>query len=121
MLPNMNSHRPPLTWFISRHPGALEWAQRHGVHSDRQLAHLDLTLIQRNDIVIGTLPIPMAAAVAERGARFLHLSLTLPAELRGKELDADALERCGARLEEFFIRRSPSAAGTGRYKHKESA
>jgi len=54
----------------------------------------------------------MAAAVCQQGARFINLSLDLPAHWRGRELSADELRHCKARLECFEIRPAPlSLAG----------
>lgn len=91
------------TLFITRHPGAIEWAARQGLNIDRQLAHLDPADIRPSDTVIGTLPVNLAAEVCARGARFFNLSLDLPAEARGLELSADDLERYGARLEAYSV------------------
>ena len=92
------------TWFVTRHPGAVEWAARQGLHIDRHVAHLDPQGIALGDTVIGVLPVNLAARICERGARYLNLSLDLPAEARGRELSADELERFGARLEAFEVR-----------------
>ncbi len=92
-------------WFVSRHPGAVAWAERHGIAVDRQVAHLDVEAVQAGDVVIGTLPVHLAAEVCQRGARFLNLSLDIPPEARGRELSADELEAFGARLEEFHVER----------------
>lgn len=92
------------TYFVSRHPGAIEWARRHGATVDQQVAHLDPQIITQNDTVIGTLPVNLAAEVCARGAQYLHLSLDLPAEARGRELSAEELEQYGARLERYIIR-----------------
>ena len=94
------------TWFVSRHPGALEWTARKGLHIDRFATHLDPAEVQRGDTVIGSLPVNLAAVVCQRGARYLNLSVVVPAELRGKELSADQLEKLGARLEEYRVERS---------------
>jgi CRISPR-associated protein Csx16 len=59
--------------------------------------------VQGGDTVIGSLPVNLAAVVCRRGGRYLNLSVTLPAELRGKELSADQLDQLGARLEEFRV------------------
>ena len=91
------------TFFVTRHHGAIEWAQRHGLAVDRQLAHLDPEQIAPGDTVIGVLPVNLAARVCARGGHYLNLSLDLPAEARGQELTADELERYGARLESYFI------------------
>lgn len=91
------------TFFVSRHPGALDWAAEEGVTVDVLLAHLDPQTIQPGDVVIGTLPIHLAARVCERGGRYLHLSLELPADWRGQELSAADLRQCGARLEEYQV------------------
>ena len=101
------------TRFITRHPGAIEWAARQGVSVDRQIAHLDPDDIQPGDIVIGTLPVQLAAQVCARGGRFYNLSLDIPPEARGRELSADDLERYGARLEEYLInKREPDHGPT---------
>jgi CRISPR-associated protein Csx16 len=96
------------TYFISRHPGAKAWAAEQGLHIDLHLAHLDTARIQRGDTVIGTLPVHLAAAVCSQGARFFNLSLDLPAHWRGRELSADELRQCQARLECFEIRKVPA-------------
>lgn len=90
--------------FVSRHPGAKAWADRKGIQVDEQVAHLDLDTLQPGDTVIGTLPVNLAAKVCEKGVRYVHLSLDLPAEARGRELTADELDKYHARLEVFSIR-----------------
>lgn len=92
------------TYFVTRHPGAREWARAQGLHIDRSLEHLDPAEVQAGDTVIGSLPVALAAAVCARGARYLHLTLDLPATLRGRELDAATLTGCGARLEPYEVR-----------------
>lgn len=91
------------TFFVSRHPGALDWAAGEGIIVDAVIAHLDPDVIQPADVVIGTLPIHLAARVCERGGRYLHLSLEIPPDWRGRELSAADLRRCKARLEEYRV------------------
>ena len=100
------------TWFISRHPGAKVWAAEQGLRIDQHLTHLDTARIQRGDTVIGTLPVHLAAAVCQVGARFYNLSLDLPAHWRGRELSADELRQCQARLESFDIQPASHALHT---------
>ncbi len=94
------------TYFITRHPGALDWAQAQGIHWDRHVAHLETHEIAAGDIVIGSLPVHLAAEVCALGARYFNLSLDLLAHQRGRELDAATLEASNARLEEYFVRKS---------------
>ncbi|MDP2824002.1 MAG: CRISPR-associated protein Csx16 [Sulfuritalea sp.] len=91
-------------WFVSRHPGAVDWARRRDLGIDVWLVHLDATRVGAGDTVIGSLPLHLAAEVCSRGARFLHLTLGIPAEWRGRELSADELEAAGTRLEQFFVK-----------------
>ncbi|MCC6658160.1 MAG: CRISPR-associated protein Csx16 [Rhodocyclaceae bacterium] len=91
------------TWFVTRHPGAAEWARRQGLQADVLLAHLDTEKVSPGDTVVGTLPVNLAARVCARGARYLHLSLELPGVLRGRELSADELEAAGAIIEQYHI------------------
>lgn len=88
------------TWFVSRHSGAVEWARRRGIEA-RWIEHLDAASVHAGDTVLGTLPVNLVADVNERGARYLHLILNIPKEMRGKDLSADDMERYGASLEEF--------------------
>lgn len=91
------------TYFISRHPGAIEWASRQNLQVDRLITHLDLATVQAGDTVIGSLPVNLAAQVCTRGATYWHLSLELPAALRGQELSADDLESLGAHIDPFQV------------------
>ncbi len=95
------------TFFVTRHPGALDWARAKGIAFDRHVTHLDPQEVGAGDTVIGSLPVHLAAEVCIRDARYFNLSLDLPAHLRGRELDAATLETCAARLEEFDVRKCP--------------
>ena len=97
-------------WFVSRHPGALEWARQQGLGGLRQVPHLDPARLAPGDVVVGTLPLQLAAAVCARGCRYLALVVDLPAEARGRELSAAELDAYGARLEAFVVRRASRAA-----------
>lgn len=92
-----------ITYFITRHPGAVAWAHQEGIEVSQLIDHLDVELIQPGDVVIGTLPVNLAARVCALGGRYLHLSLELPQEWRGRELSAADMRRFGARVEEFSI------------------
>ncbi|MGF1645161.1 MAG: CRISPR-associated protein Csx16 [Thiotrichales bacterium] len=88
-------------FFVTRHPGAVDWSAAEGIIVDHALDHLDVSRVARGDVVIGTLPVNLIAEVNARGAQYLHLTLELPPELRGKELTAEEMRRCGARLENY--------------------
>jgi len=91
------------TWFVSRHPGAIEWAKRQGLHADILAAHLDVEDVRPGDTVVGTLPVNLAAEVCARGANYLNLSLRVAEADRGRELSADDLVRCQAKIEPYHI------------------
>lgn len=92
-------------WFVSRHPGALEWVRRNSTPFDRHVAHLDPNDVKAGDKVIGSLPVNLAAEVCTRGAEYWHLSLQLAPQDRGRELSASELLDYSATLEQFEIRR----------------
>lgn len=92
-------------YFVSRHAGAKEWAALQGLTCDVCVPHLDPVLVKEGDVVIGTLPINLAAIVCEQGGRYFHLSLELPLEARGKELSPSDLQKYGAKLEEFVVKK----------------
>jgi CRISPR-associated protein Csx16 len=90
-------------YFVTRHPGARDWAAEEGLMVDTVVTHLDPAIIEPGDQVIGSLPVNLAGAVCARGGRYLHLSLDLPPELRGYELTTEQMRACGARIEEYRI------------------
>lgn len=96
-------------WFVSRHPGALEWMQRHGPAFDRHVEHLALDDVQSGDWVVGTLPMQLAAQVCAKGAEYWHLVLHVPQPARGLELSAQQLHNLGATLQRFHVQ--PVGAG----------
>lgn len=97
------------TWLVTRHPGALDWLLAQGFTGVQHAPHLDPAVVSPGDWVVGTLPVHLAGAVCARGARYFNLSLDVPETLRGRELTAAQLEACGARLEEFAIRKLADA------------
>lgn len=93
------------TWVVSRHPGAVAWLQRRGFKNYHQVAHLDPAGPQPGDVVVGNVPIPLIAALTERGVAYYHLIVPVTLEWRGAELSCEELNRLGARLERFEVRR----------------
>lgn len=103
MNPSNVDAAPGVTWFVSRHPGAIEWAKRQGLVVDRWVAHLDPAVLAVGDAVIGTLPVNLAAEICKRGVRYLHLSLNVTPEWRGRELSADDLQALAAHIEPYRV------------------
>src|SRR5690554_1271776 len=91
------------TWLISRHPGALQWILANNIHFDKHLTHFSNEPIAAGDIVIGSLPVHLAADVCSRGAYYWNLSLLLTEDARGRELSANELNLFQARLEAFNV------------------
>jgi len=91
------------TFFISRHPGAAEWAVRQGLQIDRRIVYLDPVEVSPSDTVVGSLPVHLVAHVCAHGTQYLHLALGLPEHVRERELTADELELFGAKLEPFLV------------------
>jgi CRISPR-associated protein Csx16 len=91
------------TWFITRHPGAVEWAHAQHLEVDHFVAHLDVAAVQAGDTVMGSLPVHLAADVCKQGAQYWHLNIDIPAAFRGKELSLHDLQRFHAHLRPFRI------------------
>jgi CRISPR-associated protein Csx16 len=91
------------TYFVTRHIGAAAWAQQQEIEYDQIVEHLDPSTVEVGDTVIGSLPTNLAAEVCKRGAKYQHLSLKVPKELRGGELSAAQLIQLGAKLQPFFV------------------
>lgn len=91
------------TWFISRHPGAIEWAKHQSLAVDRWVSHLYPEQIEAGDVVIGTLPVHLAAAVCRRGAAFHFLIIPLQQGQRGQELDLDEMLTAGCSVQRYRV------------------
>lgn len=100
----------PRTFFVTRHPGARDWAARHGHADALPVSHLSdetLASLQPGDHVLGSLPVNLVADVCSRGARYFHLTIDFPSENdRGRALSADDMEAFHARLQEFVVKRA---------------
>ena len=109
MLENTASteERKSLIWFVSRHPGALDWARQNGIVFDHHVAHLDVSKIAAGDTVIGSLPVNLAAEICARGAAYWHLSLRVAERDRGRELSAEELVANNATMEHYELRKLP--------------
>lgn len=90
-------------WFVSRHPGAIDWARRKKLAIKRWVEHLDARCVAAGDTVIGTLPVNLAAEVCKRGATYQHLAIQVPVEWRGREMTADELHTLGVSLVAYHI------------------
>ena len=91
------------TWFVSRHPGALQWMQQCGPAFDCHVPHLDPAQVQRGDTAIDTLPVHLEAQVRACGAAYWHLALETPAQQRGQALNVQELQALGATLQQFHV------------------
>lgn len=93
-------------YFISRHAGAIEWIGRQpNLKIDEVIAHLDPSIINAGDVVIGTLPLHIASEVCERGGEFYFLQLPAGSVGIGQELTADEMSALGASLARFDIKK----------------
>ena len=94
----------PSIFFVSRHAGAIAWARRYpwGIRA-QHVTHLDLARIKPNDVVIGTLPVHLAAQICALGACYFHLCLNVSEGQRGQELGADEMDAAGAELIPYTI------------------
>jgi len=91
------------TYFVSRHAGAQEWAKRHGYADVEVVEHFDTSTVKDGDTVIGVLPVMLAAEVCQNGGAFIALNIRIPAEMRGKEISADDMDRFGASLQQYQV------------------
>ena len=93
--------------FVSRHRGAWDWFKASPYFEKFQdvelVPHLDTSIISKGDVVIGTLPIHLAAEVCKKGAEFWYLSLNLTPDQRGKELSASEMAEVDGSLSRFSV------------------
>ena len=90
------------SYFVTRHPGAVDWARAQGIEAEAR-AHLDVAEVGPGDRVYGILPVSLAGEICARGAHYFHLTLEVPAARRGQELSAADMTAFGARFEEYMV------------------
>jgi CRISPR-associated protein Csx16 len=90
-------------WFVSRHPGAIEWVKRKPLAIDRFVSHMNPAEARPGDQVYGTLPLELAAEICRNGAHFFALRVSVHAEKRGFDLTADELEALKADFQEYRV------------------
>lgn len=91
------------TWFVSRHPAAIEWAKRQAFTIDNWVGHLNPELVAAGDVVIGTLPVHLAEEVCSRGAAFYFLIVPLELHQRGKELDLAEMQAAACSVQRYRV------------------
>lgn len=92
-------------FFVSRHPGAVEWAKNNIEKIDVLSDHLDPKEVNEGDTVIGNLPMAMAAEICSKGARFFAISIQVKRDDRGQELSSQKLDEYDCKIEEFRVMR----------------
>ena len=92
-------------YFVSRHEGAVAWIkQQPQWQVDVFVRHLNPADIVAGDVVLGTLPLHLAAEVCTRGAAFYFLMLPQTADGRGSEYSAEEMQQMGCSLQRFEVR-----------------
>jgi len=92
------------TLFVNRNTGAQDWAQKNGFATAEVVESFDPSMIESGDTVVGTLPLPLAAAVHAKGADFIALTMKpVPAALRGTPLSAEQMDELGAAVQSMTV------------------
>ena len=96
------------TFFVIRHQGAKDWMMKQTVHIDHWTDDIDLEDVKAGDVVIGILPMRLAADVCEKGAEFIALQINVPKEKRGTELCLKDLEEMQCSLCPYTVTKTES-------------
>lgn len=94
-----------MRYLVTRHSGAKEWVENKGIAIDQLLEHVDPFQLKAGDTVVGTLPVNLIEKLTHLGVRYYHIKLNLDESHRGKELTAEEMNRLGAQIEEFRVKR----------------
>lgn len=91
------------TWFVSRHPGAIDWLEKTGIKVDRYAEHLSSDDVAFGDFVYGVLPLHIISDICSKGARFFALDFSMNASQRGKDLTKSELDSLNCKLQEYIV------------------
>lgn len=90
-------------WFVSRHPGAVEWLKGSGIKVDRIADHISPDEVVAGDIVYGVLPLHIISDICEKGARFFALDFNMNLAQRGRDLTKSELDSLKCKLQEYKV------------------
>ena len=81
---------------VTRHPAVVEWLSSRGI-TGRVVSHASIADVMGKE-VYGVLPLRLAAA-----AKIVHtIDMDVPADMRGKELTIEDMDRYGARINSYI-------------------
>lgn len=86
---------------VTRHAGAIEWLRQRGIEGE-VIAQVASPEQIRGKVVVGALPLHLAAEAAEVVAIDMP---RLSAEQRGKDLSPAEMDAAGATLSRYVVRR----------------
>lgn len=97
------------TYLITRHLATVDFLKTEfGYKNVTVITHADekfFTALSLGDNVIGILPAPLMAKVCDKTQKpFSHFDISIPPELRGKELSVDDLKKLSPKITKFWIR-----------------
>ena len=86
-----------MTILVTRHTGAIKWLRSKGL-TERvtPVRHLNIHAVKQGDVVVGVLPISIAAKICAMGARYIAIEVAIPFGARGKELSCGEMDMFGA-------------------------
>lgn len=108
------------SYLVTRHEGTRQWVQAMAAEDrlpfriDRVLEHLDPAQLHKGDVVVGTLPVHVAAALHGKGVTFWSLDLDVPPHERGKELNEQQIAGYGGRFTRYEVRAKQTGAVAAR-------
>ncbi len=76
---------------MSRHPSTINWLTHKLPRVDRVESTLSIESLNGKDCVYGNLTAHLIAQINNKGARYFHVLINIPLELRGEELNSDEL------------------------------
>lgn len=89
--------------FVSRHKGAYGWFNKHHPKLAENCEYKNHIITEEiaGNIIIGTLPINLSVNAEE----YWHLTMNIPAEMRGKELTIEDMEALDCKIERYEIKK----------------
>ena len=76
---------------VSRHKGTIDYLKKRYPNAE-VVNHIDDPKKFKDSLIIGNLPLHMVSEVLKNRNRFVMVSLDIPRELRGKELNESELK-----------------------------
>lgn len=91
-----------MIYLVSRQQETVDALRSDNVAFDKIISHFNPAIVKPGDVVLASLPLPIAAKVCAKGGIYKHVEITRPANIHGDLTSAEIL-KYGYQINQYDI------------------